>query len=287
MTAIQRLTDALIDYAGLFPPAGLEMDQAVALYAKHRASPHARILSHFICPAVRLEEFEFHARRLLSPEDPWPLSVLIGHDIQLGLSAIHQFLKQHDDRVTIDVLEARVDTAAQIDEAINHLPESCTVYFEFPLTHDFRGYITALAGTGQGAKIRTGGLTPSLFPSAVVTANFINLCHQADVPFKATAGLHHPVRHRNDTIGCLEHGFFNVFLGAVMLHTHHLDESDLVRIIRLTDATAFAFDGDRVTVSDTWTADADQIASAREWAVSYGSCSFDEPIEDLQGLRLL
>lgn len=287
MTAIQRLTEGLIDYAGLFPPAGLAMGPAVEMYAKHRASPHARILSRFICSAFRLDEFEHHAREFLSADDPWALSVLVSNDSGGGITAIHQFLKKAENLVTIDVLEAKVEAASEIDDAITRLPQTFQVFFEFPLTGDFRGYITALAGTGYGAKIRTGGLTSSLFPSAGTTAHFIHLCHQAEVPFKATAGLHHPIRHRNDKIGCLEHGFLNVFLGAVMQHTHQIEEADLMRILRVTDPAAFKFDGDAVTVLDTWTADADQIASARAWAISYGSCSFDEPVEGLQALRLL
>ncbi len=69
----------------------------------------------------------------------------------------------------------------------------------------------------SGAKIRTGGTTPEAHPTPLEVARFLQACCVADVPFKATAGLHHPFRHHAESVGCHQFGFENVFMGAALL----------------------------------------------------------------------
>ncbi|MBE0564871.1 MAG: hypothetical protein IH621_02865, partial [Krumholzibacteria bacterium] len=56
-TAFRAFMEGLIDYAGLFPPAGLDMPAAVAGYAAHRTLPEAWMLGRFIAPAEALPAF--------------------------------------------------------------------------------------------------------------------------------------------------------------------------------------------------------------------------------------
>ena len=70
------------------------------------------------------------------------------------------------------------------------LPEGVTAYFELPIDAD----PAPLAGGRGRAKVRTGGLTPEAFPAPADLARFLYRCAKARVPFKATAGLHHPIR---------------------------------------------------------------------------------------------
>ena len=60
---LRILLRGLIDYAGLFPPASLDMADAVRNYAAYREGEHAWALGRFVVPAARLEEFERVARR--------------------------------------------------------------------------------------------------------------------------------------------------------------------------------------------------------------------------------
>ena len=62
---VQTLMTGLIDYAGLFPPAGLGMNEAVANYARDLGGTDAFALSKFICPASRLDELSESARVLV------------------------------------------------------------------------------------------------------------------------------------------------------------------------------------------------------------------------------
>jgi len=137
-------------------------------------------------------------------------------------------------------------------------------YIEIPVTAD-------PAGLGARAKIRTGGLTPDAYPSAEELAGFLHRAAAARVPFKATAGLHHPLPAPP------MHGFVNVFLAACQVW-HGASESDALATLR---KPAFRFD-------DSCHLTASQIRAARaEFAISFGSCSFQEPVADLKKLGWL
>src|SRR6185503_6096765 len=116
----------------------------------------------------------------------------------------------------------KVSRPDEIDDRLDQLPEDLFPFVEFPAEvvngGDARGFIAALAGHSAAAKVRTGGVTPEAFPAPGKLAEFISACHGAGVPFKATAGLHHPVRAEYPLTyepGCprgVMHGFLNVFL---------------------------------------------------------------------------
>lgn len=302
---IQTLMHGIIDYAGLFPPAKLEMRAAVDTYARHRCHPHAWMLSRFICPATRFAEFANAASSyLLYPTDladdgpqrngaatsasPWTVAALfVGlPTLEEDLEAATVLERSFGDRLAITAAEIRVGGAAEIDDIADAMPEGVELYFEIPLNGDYRGSLAAIAGVECGAKIRCGGITPELFPEPAVVATFIARCRDAQVPFKATAGLHHPIRHFNDSVNTKMHGFLNVFGAAVLARTKGLGAADLQRVIECEEPKAFAFTDHEARILD-WTVTQADIEQGRSFAVGYGSCSFEEPVEDLQGLGLL
>ncbi|MEM8758625.1 MAG: hypothetical protein AAGF47_12700, partial [Planctomycetota bacterium] len=63
--AMDALTEGLIDYAGLFPPAKLDMSRACSAFARHAQSEDAKRLSHFVCPASRLDELSKHGAMVM------------------------------------------------------------------------------------------------------------------------------------------------------------------------------------------------------------------------------
>jgi hypothetical protein len=314
MQSIRSLMAGLIDYAGLYPPAALPMSLASEDYARSTRGEHEWILGRFICPASRLREFS-QAASVMMPGtagtsgyrehaevlEPWTLSVIIDGELPADLETIDRFNAHHADedhgRAVIDAIEMKIDSPDRIDAAMDEIPEDIYPFFEFPFDlvakGDVRGCIAALAGEPIGAKIRTGGVTPEAFPSPAAIAKFMIACHAASVPFKATAGLHHPVRsehpltYKPDAPRGTMHGFLNVFLAATMLHAHNAEESRLVALLEEKDPGAFKFTDEGVRWNGLFAEDA-HIAAAREaFCLSYGSCSFDEPVEDLKKLKLL
>ena len=134
---------------------------------------------------------------------------------------------------------------------------------------------------GAGAKVRCGGPTPDMFPSPAQLAHFVCGCRDRGLAFKATAGLHHPIRDG------IVHGFLNLLGAAVLAHAEGAGPRDLVPVLLEEDAAAFEVTDDAFVVRGH-ALDAGAVAAAREQLfVGYGSCSFSEPVEDLRRLRIL
>jgi hypothetical protein len=291
----------LIDYAGLFPPASLSMSRAVANYGEYRSSEWQWILGRFIVPVARLAEFEDAFSRLSDPAPganfaKWQLSVLLGSDPLGDVARIREFnirmaKSSQSQTAVIESLELKVTSAREVERISAIIPQEMVAYFEIPPSSASE-CIPALARCARGAKIRTGGETADKFPAADYVVAFIRLCAANNVPFKATAGLHHPLRsiHRltyqpESPLGMM-HGFINLFLAAAFLRSD-MDSKVAVQLLEEQSPQAFHFDDDGVS----WREDrlsARTIAAVRhDFALSFGSCSFTEPIEDLRALRLL
>lgn len=239
--SLRALLEHLVDYAGLFPPAALTMQDAVRNYARYGEGEYAWALGKFVVPQARATE--------VPPE--FPLSVL-GVD----------------------------EVKATSEEEIAEFPPGAYVEIADIALLD------AIKRHGQRAKIRTGGITPDAFPAIENIAEFLRACKAKGVAFKATAGLHHPLRcvrpltyEPNAPLGTM-HGFLNVFLAAALL-----DHAD--GILVESDPKAFTFDDDGASWRGHRVSTADIIAMRRDFATSFGSCSFEEPIGDLKELGWL
>ncbi len=289
--SLKVLLTEIIDYAGLFPPAQVPMTVAVKNYADYLKSENAWMLGRFIVPVNRLNEFSDEAEKHFTKKTLWRLSVLASDNLRQTLEVITKFNEINQGKAIIDTLEIKVTEAREITEAHKLLPGEITAYFEIPVSDFLSNFITALAITRQRAKIRTGGITANAFPSTDAIIKFMRICMAANVPFKATAGLHHPLRctrpltyETNSPIGTM-HGFFNLFLSACLLR-QDLNNASVHRLMNETDAAKFEFDEDGIRWTDQ-NISLKTIALTREKnAVSFGSCSFLEPIEDLQVIGL-
>lgn len=301
MHSIRILMDAILDYAGLFPPAKLDMGQTVHNYATFREGAERWMLSRLIIPVARVEEFEEHASTLLpvsndpATDDCWCITALTapagGEGFKSDLASIEAFNEKHAMRgsgaALIDTIECRADDAGAIDEALDLVPESIFPYFELDHHTDIRGMVAAIAGMDAGAKIRTGGVTPDLHPTSEELARFILACTGAEIPFKSTAGLHHPLRHHSEIVGCDQFGFLNVFIGACIAWTSELDVQALLPILEAGSIEQFVIEETVLGFGDMKLS-LKQVEEARErFCHGFGSCSFEEPLDDLVGLDLL
>ena len=312
------LLDGLLDYAGLFPPAGLEMEPAAEAYARHRAGPHAFLLGRFIVPAGRLDELAERAETGDGP--PWALSVLglapdgDGPDAWLAaarrsLAAARDAQDAHDGRVRAERFELKVPAALARDpDALAGLlgdldaayVDGASVGPRAALEVPYLDAPDAVAPAAQAVadangragrpafalKLRCGGVTPDLVPDAETLAGAITDVIAGGVAFKATAGLHHPLPNDDDAVGARMHGFLGVFGGAALARVHGLGRDDLAEILDDADPGAWSVEDGlgwrSLQISPAEVADARQ-----QLALSFGSCSFDEPRDDLGALGWL
>ncbi len=295
--SLQDFLAGLIDYAGLFPPATLEMSSAVRNYAAYRKSENARFLGRFIVPVARLREFEQAVsdyQEAVRESDPWLISALAGADLGADLKKIADFNERISlERDTyIDTIEIKIERAVDIEHVMSLTPKTLTTYFEIPIANSPTELIKAIAAAGARAKVRTGGVTADAFPSAFNLARFIKICAEEDAPFKATAGLHHPIRSVNqltyepDSGTEMMHGFLNVFLAAAFA-CNGMEIEQLVELLEEKSPDAFQFDSGSVVWGGQMVVRG-QLRNTRSLiAISFGSCSFEEPIEDLRKINLL
>lgn len=321
--SLQALLHESLDYAGLFPPADLSLRRALQNYARYRDEQEEWMLSRFVLPVRRLPDLTSY-RELLKKGDPYQFSVLGtgGGDADTFLAAfardldvIESFGTDHPERTQVDVMEVALPDsligASQADlssflEAVNRkLITSGTakldLFLEIPVQHAPLKSLSALcaavadhnsqqavpARTLMGLKMRCGGAEPADVPAAGDAAALIAACRDAGVSFKATAGLHHPVRHYDEGLDTEMHGFLNIFAAAGLAAEHTLDRADIQAILREESADHFRFLKNALSWRNL-TVPLDGIRHARDTlAVSFGSCSFEDPIDHLRDLELL
>lgn len=300
MNSIRIILQSAIDYAGLFPPAALNMSEAAREYASGRSGDFAWAMGRFVLPASRLAELEADAGGFLprgGASLPWRLSILGGADLNRDLGLVREFNQRHyagsdSGAAVIDAMETRVRTAHEVHQAAGSASSRLESYFEVPLTEDMPALIATIARIGGRAKVRTGGSSAEQFPSAARLARFVHLCTEAGIPFKATAGLHHPFRtarrRGSDAVSRtgMMHGFLNLMLAAAFARAG-AGKDMLEKVLEDAAVEAFSFDdqgvswrGEGLTVG--------QLLDARQHSlISFGSCSLQEPWDDLKALNLL
>lgn len=291
--SLGALMAGVIDYAGLFPPARLDMSTTIAHYAGYLGSADAWALGRIIVPTARLDEFEQHAASHLptgGDQEPWQLAALVapaGEDgLDDDLRRIAAFNEKHAvpgaGGAAIGVIELRAATPDSIDDALDRIPDGLFPFFEIPVADDPRGLIAAITGSDAGAKVRTGGVKADAYPTPEHLARFIAACAAAEVPFKATAGLHQPLCHYSEAVGTREFGFLNVFTAGVLALKGKLTEQDLLAVLTDEKSDSFDFSDESLHYHDHELS-IDRIETARrDFAISFGSCSFTEPMDALR-----
>ena len=303
-SVLKNLVTGIVDYAGLFPPAKLDMATVVKNYHSYLASENNWMLSRLVIPASRLVEFEDAAGNLLPLQgQPWRLSVLIppfSNDrtgFLAGIEQLEAFNEKHGQpqhgRAIGDVIETLCPAADDWEDFQNSVPENIAAFVELPLNEDLERNVAQLCALidsmGRSrffAKIRTGGVKQEMIPEAASVARFIQLCGEYLLPFKATAGLHHPWRgeyrltyEEAPEIGTM-YGYLNVFSAACFAFSGNVSLVDLQAL--LTDeGSELKFTRDEIQFRGLRVS-ASRVAQIRKKLLfSFGSCSFDEPTCEL------
>ena len=276
------------------------------------------MLNRFVIPTRRLVELEDYDE-LFSDDAPFTFSVLgSGGDdsasflerLSDDISDITAFHKQHGERVRVEAMEVRwpgglLDTGEDgllsfLDDVYGRfkaapdplLSGDFELYLELPLDDRMPMrlplIVSSLAqhqGISVAHKIRCGGDRPEDHPDPHVVAPVLAALRDAGVPFKATAGLHHPVRHFNEEAGAHMLGFLNVFVAAILAAHRDLPVETIRAILEDEQAGSFEFGSESLSWNEH-SVPLDDIANFRRFVTTFGSCSFDEPREDLRALGL-
>ncbi|MFI6395339.1 hypothetical protein [Nonomuraea sp. NPDC050540] len=247
---MNTLFTALVDDAGLFPPTSLHMDEGLARHQRDLEAASPLLTHRFLCPASRLDTL-----RRAEPR-PTRMGLILDTDEPPAFADL-----------PIDFVEVRLppEEAGRLD-----LPDGVRLFIEVPP----RSRVTGLP-EGAGLKVRCGGMTADAFPPAEHLGAFITHCVDNDIPFKATAGLHHAVRHFDPALGVDRHGFLNLVLAVCEAVEHR----DPVPVLRTTDVGHLV----RLALA----VPEESAKRARELLVSYGSCSTSTPIDDLKTLGVI
>jgi hypothetical protein len=323
--SLRALLTGSLDYAGLFPPAALPLDQAICHYARYRREPDAWLLGRFVIQATRLAELDPYQDELFRDGSPFVFSVLgrggtttidFLDGLKDDLDRIAKFRARHRDHVAVEAFEvrlpdelvqtastsevaARVAAAAGLFEARS--TAALTPFYEITPGPTWRTSVaTVVAGIARdrdseaaaqrtrcrpaGYKLRCGGQAPSAFPSAEHVAFTIKACASAEVPLKFTAGLHHPLPRFDDSVRARMHGFVNVFAAGVLAHARDLPEEELRAVLEDATPEHFHFTDHDFSWKSHHVTRTEIEAARRSGVLSFGSCSFDEPRDDLRKL---
>lgn len=300
MQSIRTLLAGIVDYAGLFPPAGLGMDAAVRNYAEYRAGGDREFLGRFVVAASRLDEFSAASGGLLERGDgstPWHLSVLAGDDVIAARKAILEFNCNHSvgselGHAVCDSVEIHARSKEDVSNAVREFPASFRLFFEIATEPNPTPLIGEVMRKSASAKIRTGGITDVSFPTSPQIVRFISACNTLGVAFKATAGLHHlmrstyPLTYDARSACATMFGYLNLFLTAAFIRGG-MHQAEACEVLEEQSLNAFSFSDDRVSWRDHELADSDLHATRSEFALSFGSCSFREPVDEARALHLI
>ena len=305
MTApsLRLLLSTLIDYAGFFPPASLDLPTAVAAYERYSTTPHRWMLGRFVLPLSQLLQFEICLDHLDQQYSAafWPLSIILEPSLQ-ALDTLEPWLeKQH--RFTISALEFKLGAADAITPLLPHLPPHSDLFFEVPLDSPLTHYLSVLENTRAAVKVRTGGLSTNDFPSVEALAQFMVTCARSRIPFKATAGLHHPLRSWHtlpDGSPVEMHGFLNLALAAAFAYGYGAAPAEIATLLQIDTLDNLIFSAQEIIChSPLWSHEPELstvaghlpleiLAHVRSrYFLGIGSCSFQEPLTELYHLGLL
>ena len=253
--ALAALLTQAIDYAGVFPPAKLDLVAAYKEYIRYGIGPESWILGKFAVRSTQLAEFAGLLQGQEKPAEPIPVTVIgrSGVDkesweagLQFDASEMNTFQSWTEEMATLEAYETRLPSNAEAALWITNLRGfgEADVFAELPWDDDQADALLAVAESEFAyAKARTGGESPSAFPDSTRLASFIQGATHLDVPFKLTAGLHHARPFHASPLGARMHGFLNAYAAVAFSIAHDLSIREMASVLDNEQPRAFALNG--------------------------------------------
>lgn len=262
---LPEVWDGLVDDAAIFPPGDADLADALAAYDARRSAWWSGLVGSFVVRDTDLGSV--------------PVGVPVSVVLTTGAGAVEGVAGLAARRgLTLAGLEVAVRDAddpvgnlRRIDAAARAAAVDVPLFLEVPgpPTAAWLAAADEVAACDHRLKLRLGHVDHDLIPSADTVAAWIDAALDREVRFKATAGLHRAVRHEPEGGGA--HGFLNVLAATATLWDGG-SAADAAQALEQRDGALLA---------DT------DVASARRWFTSFGSCSVTEPLDDLIALSLL
>ncbi len=296
MSAVKKLLAHIVDYAGLFPPASLELSETVRNYRDYLATDSSWMLSRLIIPAARLTDLAaiWGEAGDSKATFPWRISALVppidapNGAFSSAFEAIDRFNQRHRFAV-VDSVEGKVAGPEQVAPTIQEIPANLNTFLEVSY-QDPDASLATIADNGRPglfAKIRTGSVLADQIPSSERIAHFLQSCVTHQLGLKFTAGLHHPVRaiypltYEPDSDRSEMHGFINVFLASTLAFAKAGSFGDIQDLLDETTTANFSISNDLITWRGYQFGVSDLEKTRKHFAISFGSCSFEEPFTEL------
>jgi hypothetical protein len=281
--ALRALLERVVDYAGMYPPASEDLPTAARNYQSYRSSDDRWMLGRFVVGVAKLGELRAVIASLRPRDTPWPVTV-VAPDAAAATGVIRAV---DIGAIQIQSIEVKAKSVADVALLAKAADRKREVYVEIALDATLDTMLDAIGAAKLRAKIRTGGVTANAFPMTDDVVRFLRGCADRNLAFKATAGLHHPLRgsyrltyEAAATSGPM-FGFLNLFLAAVFMRDTSFSNDDARALLEETDAAAFGIQDQTITWRDR-VVNVEAIREARaRFATSFGSCSFREPVDEL------
>jgi hypothetical protein len=267
----------LVDDAAIFPPGDVPLPDAVDAFRNRRDEWYAGLVGSFVVTDTRLADVPVEV----------PVSVVVtgGAGAVAGVAALagRRGHRLTGIEVAVRDLDDIVGNVRRIVAAVDAaraegLPEETAIHVELPQAEPTGSWLAAadvVAESEAHLKFRTGGVEAHLFPVAATVAAWIDAALDRETSYKCTAGLHNALRHRDHETGFEHHGFVNVLLAT----RRAFDGGTVAEVAEVLDDR---YPNDLVALART-----SDLAGARRWFTSFGSCSVTEPLDDLLALGLL
>ena len=278
MTIVSPLLSGLCDDAALFPPGNAPLAEAVPAHAAYLKADYDALVGPFVFPAPRLSELAEY----VSADSPVTLSLTVPAGPADTAAALSNALAIPGVRVA--AVEVGIPDGLEADAAFAELARvhaahpDIAIFVEVPRGCRRADYLTALETAGYSAKFRTGGIVAEAYPNEDELADALISVVRANIPFKATAGLHHGVRNTDLETGFEQHGFLNIMV-AVDAARRGADRSEVVAALAQRDGESIA----RALADLT----EDEAGEVRRRFLSFGTCSISDPLTELEGLGLI
>jgi hypothetical protein len=304
MGTIDVFMRQIVDYAGLFPPASLPLDEALREFRDYHSHPQSGFLGRFVMPLDRLMKMTG------TFDEPWKFSGLVRAsslpmqdaraEITRGAAGLRffeiKFPTIKTDSIEVDLPEAAWNADNNYRRFRDYLALLASdfgaerkIFVELDWRKQYTPLMAVMAEHSSrfGVKLRTGGVTPDSIPPSRTIAEFLLAAAGHKLPMKATAGLHVPVPNEDQDTGVCMHGFLNFFSAGFLAFTGRGDVDDITNVLEDFGYDDFSFGERSMHCGEVEFSGAEIEQLRSQWLLSFGSCSFLEPIEHLENHGLI